>query len=1275
MAHDIFISHSSKDKTVADAACACLESRGLRCWIAPRDIVAGVDWSESIIDGISGAKAMILILSSHSNVSKQVLREIERAANRGIPVLPFRVEDVQLSKSLEYFLSSAHWLDAYHGPLKHNLEKLANNAAIVIEKQDAVRPLSDAPLPTRRRRLALFAGCVGVALLGGLIAWRVVDSPPSKRTTSFGGAPETDATKMEVRPGILGEDLLPPVAKKLGAINGGVGVTRVLEQQKCGVRVGDVIVRFRDRPITNCDDILEAGWTSLSADEDYPLTVIRDGLPLHLTVRPFEMPAKQSEPNGEVRFGETRRLDPRNGMRPLSRLVTPRDVVVASDVDKKSYAWTPSAPNDSHIEVDDRTFSTAAAGSNGQIWLIDGRSGELVSWDSAAKRVIDVLEGIKDREVVDLFITHDGRTAVAIDTDGDVWTWDLPQRKVAKRFSLAERAAAHGIWWMGLHAGDFSLTANGRHLGQKTSDKFIVWDLEQGAIARLITSEKRITAGTLSPDGKLAAIASENGLIEAWSIEEEKRTATLRWHTDEVSQLLFLTPRHLVSLADLPRDGSALVWDLREQAVAWGYRDVETNGVFSFGPQLVSFNGATASLFLGIVTIREMALPGTIADELRSFAWADDTLREIAKPSQKPATDSSKTATFGDGTSHEIVDLADGSRMITERDASGNVTSMAFEPSAESCGLGVQIGIDTQGASPPAGVGKVLDGVTVEEVVVGGQAARDGVLREGDFITAVAERDGVEPTLLAGLYYAEVVRLLRGREGTSIRLTVRRHGAEESVEVVATRGRLVQAKNKAVESDFTNSVGMDFVAVPGGIGFLGIQGTSDETMASHYVRLSRGYLISAHEVTQREFAEVMATRPSAYSQAGPNANDVANAHAKGTIPSADTAHHPVESVSWDDAVDFCRRLSKKEGRVYRLPTEAEWEWACRDAGAATWKGFYPGGNRVHETAVASHLNFPQTPHPVGSRSPNDVGLYDMFGNVAEWCGDAFEDDGFSDAAFVDPKGPSSGPKRLVRGGAFKDIDSAFFKRSGLLSTEKRPYVGFRVVLEPVAGMLTDAETERCLLDTSRWQVEEVVIPNPIPAVEGALRTAEEEKKEYAELERAITEGGDLRALKDRYATTACRNQSQFDQIKQLWPRLCDRIGDRSVPSAYADYTTAKRDSRLGSISLYEQANDKDPLLGWVCNDIAWALATNPNPAHCDPAVAVARALEACQKANWQYWGFLDTLAAALAADGRYETAIRVANAAMERAPEAERPQVLYALERYKQRLAWAAKEP
>ena len=183
MAHEIFISHSSKDKTIADAIVACLERRGLRCWVAPRDIVAGMDWSASIIDGINGAKVMVLILSENSNVSKQVLREIERAANRGISILPFRVSDVELSKSLEYFLSSAHWLDAYHGKLKDHIDVLSNNVANILDKQDAIVDVKAPDSNSKnQKRLALFV-VAAVILFIGLITAFLGWSSHNKKTT------------------------------------------------------------------------------------------------------------------------------------------------------------------------------------------------------------------------------------------------------------------------------------------------------------------------------------------------------------------------------------------------------------------------------------------------------------------------------------------------------------------------------------------------------------------------------------------------------------------------------------------------------------------------------------------------------------------------------------------------------------------------------------------------------------------------------------------------------------------------------------------------------------------------------------------------------------------------------------------------------------------------------------------------------------------------------------------------------------------------------------
>ncbi len=113
MPHDVFISHSSKDKAVADGVCATLEASGIRCWIAPRDILPGANWGEAIIDALSSSKAMVLIFSANSNESGQVVREVERAINKNIPVIPFRIENVPLSKAMEYFISTSHWLDAF----------------------------------------------------------------------------------------------------------------------------------------------------------------------------------------------------------------------------------------------------------------------------------------------------------------------------------------------------------------------------------------------------------------------------------------------------------------------------------------------------------------------------------------------------------------------------------------------------------------------------------------------------------------------------------------------------------------------------------------------------------------------------------------------------------------------------------------------------------------------------------------------------------------------------------------------------------------------------------------------------------------------------------------------------------------------------------------------------------------------------------------------------------------------------------------------------------
>ena len=146
--HDVFISYAQNDKPIADAVCAKLESRHIRCWIAPRDVAPGRNFPEEIIDGIAGSSIMVLIFSSHANNSPHVIRELTNAVNKGHIIVPFRIEDVQPSKSMEYLISVPHWLDAISPPLEKHIEVLAGNVERILlsEKEPEVCAKCKTPL-------------------------------------------------------------------------------------------------------------------------------------------------------------------------------------------------------------------------------------------------------------------------------------------------------------------------------------------------------------------------------------------------------------------------------------------------------------------------------------------------------------------------------------------------------------------------------------------------------------------------------------------------------------------------------------------------------------------------------------------------------------------------------------------------------------------------------------------------------------------------------------------------------------------------------------------------------------------------------------------------------------------------------------------------------------------------------------------------------------------------------------------------------------------------
>jgi len=219
-----------------------------------------------------------------------------------------------------------------------------------------------------------------------------------------------------------------------------------------------------------------------------------------------------------------------------------------------------------------------------------------------------------------------------------------------------------------------------------------------------------------------------------------------------------------------------------------------------------------------------------------------------------------------------------------------------------------------------------------------------------------------------------------------------------------------------------DSIGMEFKLIPAGTLTMG------EGALAHEVTLTEPFKMGVHEVTQAQYEQVMGSNPSGF---------------KG-------ADNPVEQMTWDQALEFCRKLSalpaeKAAGNVYRLPTEAQWEYACR-AGTTTKFSFGDEESDLGDYAWYDDNSDDKT-HPVGSKLPNAWGLYDMHGNVWEWCQDWYGDD--PSGAVTDPTGPADGALRVIRGGSWSNA-------AGLCRSENRNgnyssnlwsshVLGFRVV--------------------------------------------------------------------------------------------------------------------------------------------------------------------------------------------------------------------------------------
>jgi formylglycine-generating enzyme required for sulfatase activity len=252
-----------------------------------------------------------------------------------------------------------------------------------------------------------------------------------------------------------------------------------------------------------------------------------------------------------------------------------------------------------------------------------------------------------------------------------------------------------------------------------------------------------------------------------------------------------------------------------------------------------------------------------------------------------------------------------------------------------------------------------------------------------------------------------------------------------------------------------NGLKMKFAYIPAGEFMMGSPETEKDRSANekqHRVRITHGFYLGVYAVTQAEYERMIGKNPSWFATRGGGKDNVAG---------LDISRFPVESVSWDDAMEFCRKFTESErqaGRLpagwkYTLPTEAQWEYACR---AGTTTRFNVGD--TISTKDANIWISSKEPNPlyrttsVGSYKPNAWGLYDMHGNVWQWCADWYDKDYYDNSPAKDPSGPANGADRVLRGGSWLGIGPVVDGRSadhrGGNPLIRSTLMGFRVARVP-----------------------------------------------------------------------------------------------------------------------------------------------------------------------------------------------------------------------------------
>ena len=469
MAYDVFISYSSKDKPTADAACAALESADVRCWIAPRDITPGRDYGESIIGAIESAKLFVLIFSGNANTSPQISREVERAVSKGLPIIPVRIEDVAPSGSLEYFISSPHWLDAFPPPRERYFQKLIESVRVLLGSTERNSPTVSTAAATASAenpsRLVAAVAALAVIVIAacGYILYQIRSEPLVRTLTGHGADADSIA--------------FTPDGKRIAA----------------------------------------GGW-----DASIDIWNVADGS-LSLTIKDFSGHTAPFSPNGkwiaagsgdsdvmiwDAATGRTTHTFSKHTKKVQTVAFSPDGtLLVSGGEDGMVYVWAIAnnqivRPLSGHT---DKVFATAFS-PDGKRIVSAGFDGTIMVWDVASGKTIYPPLTSNHSKVVAAVFSPDGGSIASGGWDFNVRVWDADTGQHLRAYpgnSIVDSLA---------YSPDGKLIVAGNNDGSVN-----VWDAQTVRLVRKFSGHTGAVWGVgFSADGKFIGSASEDKTVKVW---------------------------------------------------------------------------------------------------------------------------------------------------------------------------------------------------------------------------------------------------------------------------------------------------------------------------------------------------------------------------------------------------------------------------------------------------------------------------------------------------------------------------------------------------------------------------------------------------------------------------------------------------------------------------------------------------------------------------------------------------------------------------------------